>query len=55
MTDKYYVQLADALDRLPNGFPKTQSKIEMLILKRSFHLRRHYSRAGYLARWSLQN
>jgi len=31
-----YVVLADALDRLPNGFPRTPSGIEITILKRIF-------------------
>jgi electron transport complex protein RnfB len=31
-----YEQLADALDRLPNGFPRTSSNIEILILKKIF-------------------
>ena len=29
-----YDQLADALDRLPNGFPRTPSNIELAILKK---------------------
>jgi NAD-dependent dihydropyrimidine dehydrogenase PreA subunit len=33
-----YDQLADALDRLPNGFPRTESGIELEILKRIFTL-----------------
>jgi NAD-dependent dihydropyrimidine dehydrogenase PreA subunit len=31
-----YIQLADALDRLPNGFPRTESGVELEILKRVF-------------------
>jgi ferredoxin len=31
-----YVQLADSLDKLPNGFPRTESGIELEILKRVF-------------------
>jgi len=36
MMDDIYEQLADALDRLPNGFPRTPSKVEILLLKRIF-------------------
>ncbi len=38
MTGDAYEQLADALDRLPNGFPRTESKLEIAILKRIFSL-----------------
>jgi hypothetical protein len=31
-----YEKLAAALDRLPNGFPRTQSGVEILILKKIF-------------------
>jgi ferredoxin len=31
-----FVQLADALDKLPNGFPRTESGVELEILKRIF-------------------
>jgi NAD-dependent dihydropyrimidine dehydrogenase PreA subunit len=31
-----YVQLADALDRLPNGFPRTESGVELKVLKKIF-------------------
>jgi Na+-translocating ferredoxin:NAD+ oxidoreductase RNF subunit RnfB len=31
-----YEQLADALDRLPNGFPRTQSNVEIPLLKEIF-------------------
>ena len=31
-----YVQLANALDRLPNGFPRTESGVELEILKNIF-------------------
>jgi len=34
MTEDAYDQLADALDRLPNGFPRTQSGIEIMILRK---------------------
>jgi hypothetical protein len=31
-----YEQLADALDQLPNGFPRTTSKVEIAILRKIF-------------------
>ena len=34
MTDTIYSQLAAALDRLPNGFPRTESGVEIKILKK---------------------
>jgi electron transport complex protein RnfB len=34
MTDDIYDQLADALDKLPNGFPRTPSNVEVRILKK---------------------
>jgi len=36
MSNDAYEQLADALDRLPNAFPRTPSKVEMAILKKIF-------------------
>jgi Pyruvate/2-oxoacid:ferredoxin oxidoreductase delta subunit len=36
MSDESYVQLAEAMDRLPNGFPRTQAGIEIRILKKIF-------------------
>ena len=36
MTDQDYRELAVALDRLPNGFPKTDSSVEIEILKLMF-------------------
>ncbi len=36
MTDTVYAQLADALDRLPNGFPRTESGVETRILQKIF-------------------
>ncbi len=36
MTKDVYKQLAKALDRLPNGFPRTPSNVEILILKKIF-------------------
>jgi len=36
MTTDVFEQLAAALDRLPNGFPRTPSGVEILILKRIF-------------------
>ncbi len=34
MTDDIYEQLADALNRLPNGYPRTPSNVEVRILKK---------------------
>ena len=34
--DIYYGALADALNRLPNAFPRTESNIEILLLKKIF-------------------
>jgi electron transport complex protein RnfB len=34
--DEVYERLADALDRLPNGFPRTPSNVEIQILKKIF-------------------
>ena len=36
MTKDVYKQLAKALDRLPNGFPRTPSNVEIPILKKIF-------------------
>jgi len=36
MSDDVYERLADALDRLPNGFPRTASGVEIAILKHLF-------------------
>jgi NAD-dependent dihydropyrimidine dehydrogenase PreA subunit len=36
MSNLVYEKLAEALDRLPNGFPRTASKVEIRILKRLF-------------------
>lgn len=36
MTNAIYKQLADALDMLPNGFPRTASNVEISILKKIF-------------------
>jgi len=36
MASDVYEQLADALDRLPNGFPRTPSKVEIAILRKTF-------------------
>jgi ferredoxin len=36
MSDLDYENLAEALDKLPNGFPRTPSKIEIRILKKMF-------------------
>ena len=34
--DESYERLADALDRLPNGFPRTPSHVEIRLLKKIF-------------------
>ena len=36
MTDRVFEQLAEALNRLPNGFPRTESGVEIRILKKIF-------------------
>jgi ferredoxin len=36
MTDEIYERLADALDRLPNGFTRTPAQVEIQILKKIF-------------------
>ena len=36
MTDEIYERLADALDRLPNGFTRTPGRVEIQILKKIF-------------------
>jgi len=36
MTDEVYEQLADALNKLPNGFPRTSSNVETKILEKIF-------------------
>ena len=36
MSDEVYEELAAALDRLPNGFPRTPSNVEILLLKKVF-------------------
>ncbi|MBA7595942.1 hypothetical protein ES703_02909 [subsurface metagenome] len=33
MNEEIYEELADALDRLPNGFPRTPSNVEIPMLK----------------------
>jgi len=32
MTDQAYEDLAGALDRLPGGFPRTETRVEIAIL-----------------------
>jgi NAD-dependent dihydropyrimidine dehydrogenase PreA subunit len=58
MTDQVYEKLVDALDRLPNGFPRTPSNVEIPLLKRIFspeeaslasHLGRHMEPAAAIA------
>jgi electron transport complex protein RnfB len=36
MNDDVFERLAEALDRLPNGFPRTPSNVEILLLKKIF-------------------
>ena len=36
MSDRAYEELAGALDRLPNGFPRTASRVEIAILEKVF-------------------
>lgn len=36
MTDEIFSSLADALDRLPNGFPRTSSNVELKLLRKIF-------------------
>jgi electron transport complex protein RnfB len=36
MNDASYLSLAEALDRLPNGYPRTESGVELLILGKLF-------------------
>ncbi len=35
-TDIYYNTLAEALNKLPNAFPRTKSNVELLLLKKIF-------------------
>jgi ferredoxin len=36
LSDRVYERLAEALDRLPNGFPRTTSNVEIRVLKKIF-------------------
>ena len=36
MSEHVYEQLAEALNRLPNGFPRTPSNVEIRVLKKIF-------------------
>jgi Pyruvate/2-oxoacid:ferredoxin oxidoreductase delta subunit/DNA-binding transcriptional ArsR family regulator len=58
MTDEIFSRLADAMDRLPNGFPRTSSNVELKILKKIFspedaalasHLTRTYESVEQIA------
>ena len=49
MSEKVYERLAEALDKLPNGFPRTPSNVEIQILKKIF-LPEEASIAGQLGR-----
>lgn len=37
MNDDAFINLAEALDRLPNGFPRTETNVEIRILKKIFN------------------
>jgi electron transport complex protein RnfB len=61
MAKDVYEELADALDRLPNGFPRTPSGVEIAILKRIFskeeaflasQLSIAYEPINVIARWA---
>ncbi len=47
MIDGWYERLADALNKLPNSFPRTKSNIEIALLKKIF-LPEEANLAGYL-------
>ena len=58
MSDQVYLKLAKVLDTLPNGFPSTESGVEMKLLKKVFapmeadlfcDLRLHFETAGQIA------
>jgi electron transport complex protein RnfB len=36
LVDEVYDQLAEALNRLPNGFPRARSNVEIEVLKKIF-------------------
>jgi electron transport complex protein RnfB len=38
MGNKSYERLAEALDRLPSGFPQTPSRVELLLLEKAFSI-----------------
>jgi hypothetical protein len=38
MAEDVYEKLADALDKIPAGFPRTPSNVEILMLKKIFSL-----------------
>jgi len=51
MTDDAFVQLAAALDRLPNGFPRTASGVEIRILKKIFSPEEAALASGLTGTW----
>jgi electron transport complex protein RnfB len=51
MTDDAFERLADALDRLPNGFPRTDSGAEIRILKKIFSPEEAALAAGLTGNW----
>ena len=42
-TDVYYNTLGDALNKLPNAFPRTESNVEILLLKKLFSSEEAYN------------
>jgi Pyruvate/2-oxoacid:ferredoxin oxidoreductase delta subunit len=51
MTDEVFECLADALDKLPNGFPHTDSGVEIRILKKIFSPEEAALAAGLSGAW----
>ncbi len=58
MGNESYERLAEALEKLPGGFPKTPSRVELLLLKKAFtveeaelagHMSRKYEKVSELA------
>jgi len=59
MNEEIYDRLVDALDALPNGFPRTESGVELRILKKAFkpeeaevanQMSRNFETVGEIAR-----
>lgn len=49
MSDEIYRKLAKVLDTLPNGFPSTESGVEIKLLKRIFRPEMEDSRGSGFA------